>query len=256
MPRIASIPAALLGLALSATMAASTDVTLGELHCNDAQGLPQRKGQAVTVFAVVTGQFSSEKSARICVQDATGAVTVYGSPKSCVALGDSVRVSGVVMGYRGLTEITGSESAPLEIAPLGKATRVPVPLPLTTKQIRATGEPGGCEPNESRLVEVSNVFIRAMDGSALPDAEKFKDNANYRLVPAGADSAETVTLRVGEAEGCDHSHGLEGQPIPTRVAVRITGLISQFTPQSSTEGGYQLAPRVREDIRPMTGTTK
>jgi hypothetical protein len=218
------------------------------LRCNDADGLPTRNGQRVTVSGVVVGQFSTASTVRLYVQDATGAVNVYGSPKNCTAVGDSVQVTGLVAAYHGLTEITGRGDT-LAIVALGHGARGPAPLGLTIDQVNHTEEAGGCEPNEARLIEIRNVWIRAADGSALPAGATFRDDSNYRLAAGADSSAAWVVMRIMDPEGCDLSHSLEGKPIPVGVAVRITGILSQYTPRSSNRGGYQVLPRGVEDVR-------
>lgn len=218
------------------------------LRCNDPAGDPTTKGHRVSVSGVVVGQFSTAGSARLFVQDATGAVNVYGPPKNCAAVGDSIQVTGIVAGYHGLTEITGHGDSALVITALGHARHVPDPLPLTIDQVNATEEPGGCEPNESRLIEVRKVWIRAANGAALPAGATFKDDSNYRLTSGSDSSAAWVILRVQDPEGCDLSHSLEGKPIPAG-AVRVTGILSQYTARGAIHGGYQILPRGVEDIR-------
>jgi len=238
-------------LLLPATLTSADEVQISRLHCNDAEGAPTRKGETVTIAGVVTGQFSTARTARLVIQDATGGMTVYGGPPNCAALGDSVRVTGVVTGYRGLTEITGTPALPITITAAGRAKLAAVPRAMTTKQILAGADGNGCEPGESQLVVVTDVFLRARDGGPLAASDTLKDDANYLLVPAGADSAATLTLRVAEPEGCDHSHGLEGLRVPAGVPLRVVGIVSQYLPQGATSGGWQLMPRVREDLQPL-----
>lgn len=241
-----------LALALAISPALADDVVeIGRLHCNDDQGAPSRKGETVTVAGTVTGQFSTTRTAHFVIQDATGGITVYGGPPNCAAIGDSVRVTGVITGYRGLTEIAGTSSAPLAVTAVGRAKRPPAARETTTKQVLAGTDGNGCEPDESRLVAVRNVFLRSREGRPLAPGDTLKDDTNYLLVPADADSAATLTLRVAEPEGCDHSHGLEGMHVPPG-ALRIVGVIAQYLPQGSTTGGWQLVPRVREDLQPAS----
>jgi hypothetical protein len=221
------------------------------LRCNDASGAPAGNGHRVSVSGVVVGQFSTAGVARLFIQDGTGAVNVYGPPKNCAAVGDSIQVTGIVAGYHGLTEITGHGDSVLTIVALGHARHVPDPLPLTIDQVNATEESGGCEPNESRLIEVRKVWIRAANGAALPAGATFKDDSNYRLASGPDSSAAWVTLRVMDPEGCDLSQSLEGKAIPGG-AVRVTGILSQYTPRGSSHGGYQVLPRGVEDIRAET----
>ena len=173
---------ALLSLACACSAHAES-MSIGSIHCNDADGMPLTKGKPVSFTGIVTGQFSTDVNVKLYIQDATGGVNVYGTPKNCVALGDSVRVSGVVAGFRGLTEITGTDEAPLAVELLGHATLAPTPLALTIEQVLATGDKSGCEPNESRLIQLNDVRILSGHGEALPDTAIFADGT-YVLVSA------------------------------------------------------------------------
>lgn len=238
-------------LALGSAARASAE-PIGSLHCNDADGLPRTKGQSVTVSGVVVGQFSTQRNARFFVQDATGAVCIFGSPKDCSAVGDSVSATGVVTGYNGLVEITGTAEKPVQIEHRGHATWMPSPLPLTLAEVRATEQSDGCEPNEARLVQLEGVRLLAGNGQALPAGAKFGDDTSYRMVGAAGDTSYVI-LRVADPEGCDLSQSLENQPIPTGP-VRVIGVLSQFTGRSTTHGGYQVMPRGRADVQAMTAS--
>jgi hypothetical protein len=240
-------------LLLGAATAGAAD-TLGSLHCNDSLDVSLKKGQPVTVTAVVVGQFSTTKSARLYVDDGTGAINVFGPGTNCAVVGDSVRVSGVVGDFRGLTELTGSDAHPLKIQVLGHASQPPMPLVLNVKQVRETQGSDGCEPNESRLVELDDVLIRNWDGTALGDSATFEGNGNYRLIPSGASGPDPTTwasMRVIQADGCDTTRSVARRPIPVGVPVRVIGVLSQYTPRNSTKGGYQILPREFTDVRAM-----
>ncbi len=243
---------AVAALALAATAHAES---MGALHCNDDAGAPRRKGETVTVSGVVTAQFSTARSAHLFLQDATGAIGVYASPKNCAAVGDSLRVTGVVSSYNGLTQLAGTAEQPVRIDSLGRAARVPEPLVRTLAQLRAAAQADGCEPDESRLVRVENVLIRAIHGERPAAGATFGDDTNYLLVSA-TDSTSTLPMRVVDPEGCDLSRSLEGHPIPAEVPVGVTGILSQFTGRNATTGGYQLLPRGRDDVQPMPAATR
>jgi DNA/RNA endonuclease YhcR with UshA esterase domain len=240
-------------LLLVSWLRAATAEPLGTLHCNDSTGVSNAAGRSVTISGIVTAQFSTDRIARIYVQDATGGICVYGPPKNCVAIGDSVRVTGKVESFGGLTEITGSSGAPLKIAPLGKSSVPLVALGLTPTDARATQQADGCEPNESRLVLVRDVLVRGVDGSMPAPGSRFTSDTNYRLAHAAADSAtDWVVMRVGSNSACDSSRTLVGQPVPI-MPVQVTGVLSQYLGRSATKGGYQILPRMRDDVQPGLG---
>lgn len=227
---------------------------IGSLHCNDSTGVTLAKSRSITVVGTVSAQFSTEKSARFYVQDATGGVCVFGTPKSCVAVGDSVRVSGDVASFNGLTQITGSEESPLAIEALGKASRPVVAMAATPTSIRASQDAKGCEPDESRLILVHDVYVRTAAGALPAAGAAFADGKNYRLVHAAADSAtDWVMMRCGTSNACDSSRTLDGVPIPVST-VQVAGILSQYLGRDATTGGYQVLPRTRDDVQLSAGS--
>jgi len=245
-PSRAALFACALLLAVATTARAET---IAALHCNDDQGQPLAKGKTVTVTGIVTGQFSTEKNARLYIQDATGGINVYGAAKDCVAVGDSVRVTGSVAGFNGLTEITGTKDAPPKIERLGKAVVQPEPVVLTLAQVLASLDSSGCEPNESRLVRIDHVVLRSSRGDALADTSTFRGDANWRLVPADGDKP-WVSMRTLAAPGCADAPSFDGVRVPVGP-VSVTGILSQYTGRDQTKGGYQILPRSRDDIRAL-----
>jgi len=229
--------------------------TIGSLHFNDADGQPLTKGKSVTVTGVVTGQFSTEKNARLYVQDATGGINVYGAAKNCAAVGDSVRVTGTVTAFNGLTELGGTADAPPKIEPLGKAAVQPEAVVLTLAQVLASLDSSGCEPNESRLVRIENVALRSPRGEALTDTTTFHDDTNWRIVPADGADKPWVLVRTATAPGCSGGASWNGGRIPVGP-LSVTGILSQYTGRDNTKGGYQLLPRSRDDIRAMPPAKK
>ena len=226
---------------------------IGSLHCNDANEVSRAVGQNVTVTGTVIGQFSTARTTRLYVQDRTGGVCVYGTPRNCAALGDSVRVTGRVASQGGLTQITGDRTTPLEIEPLGPATGHVIALALTVDEIRDTEQPYGCEPNESRLVLMRDVLVRTANGAFPAPGLKFTVDTSYRLAHAAADSATNwVLMRVTGTAACDATQTLVGQPVPI-MPVQVTGVLSQLTGRSQIQGGYQVLPRTRADVGPGIG---
>lgn len=224
--------------------------TLDSLHCNDAHGVPVLKGRAVTMTGIVTAQFSTAKSARLYIQGPNGAVNVFGAPTHCALIGDSLRVSGTVGAYNGLTELMGSEEAPIAIEALGHG-QVPAPFPIDLHHLSDLETAAGCEPNESRLVSIGRATIRTIHGEALADTARFREDTTYLIAPVVADSAFTgMPMRVLAAPGCPGTTSIAGQPIP-RGPVQVIGILSQYLARGATHGGYQLLPRGLGDFRPV-----
>ena len=236
--------------ALLMTAAALAD-PIGQLHTKASGAL---LGKPATVRGVVTGVYSTAKVTRLYLQDATGGVCIYGSPVTCAALGDSLEVTGSVATYSGLTELSGKADAPLMVTKQGRAAAPPKPALLSITQLEAGEKADGSEPDESRLVTIANVYIRMSDGSAPAEGARFKDDTNYRLLPAAATaaagpdtSAAYGLLRVQDAEGCEGLPSLDGAAIPLG-AVNVTGVISQHADRTTGKGGYQVLPRTPADL--------
>ncbi len=241
------VPIAAACLALAVVARADT---LDSLHCNDAAGAPLLKGHAIAVTGIVTAQFSTARNARLFVQGPWGAVNVFGAPANCALVGDSIRVAGEVGGYNGLTEIIGdADDDPLKITPLGHGG-LPAPLELDVRGVAGSERPGGCEPDESRLVALPHVTIRSMRGDALADTSRFREDTTYLIAPMVADSTTRgVPLRVLSAAGCPGATTLAGTPIP-HGALTVVGILSQYLPRGTAHGGYQILPRGPGDLRP------
>ncbi len=225
---------------------------IGALHWNDAKGQTVAVGRTVTVTGVVTAQFSSARTTRLYLQDPTGGVCVYGSPRNCAALGDSLRVTGRIASVGGLTQVTGGARTPLLIEALGRARCPAVALAQTATEVRATQQPGGLEPNEGRLVLVRDMLVRTAEGRVPAAGAKFAIDTSYRLAHAARDSAtEWVVMRVAGTTACDGRRSLAGEPIPT-TPVQVTGVLSQAL-FPATRGGYLILPRTRDDVQPGIG---
>ena len=234
-------------------LGAAAAESIGSLHCNDARGESVAVGRVVTIAGVVTAQFSTAKNARLFVQDGTGGVSAFGPPPECVALGDSVRVTGEVASLGGQTQVTSGTRSPLRIEALGRGSRPVVALALAPTDVRGTRQPDGCEPNESRLVLVHDVLVRTAGGGVPAAGARFTIDTDYRLAHAAADSAsDWVPMRVWSTSPCDASRTLVGQPVPT-TPVQVTGVVSQYSSRTPTQGGYLILPRTRDDVQPGIG---
>lgn len=165
-------------------------------------------GQTVTVKGVATN--GSELGSIRYLQDATGAIAAYGSSLSAVGRGDSISVTGVLMDFNGLLEIS-----PVNAHQIYANVGIPAPMlpPITLIN----------ESIEARLVKIENVtFV---------ETGSFAANTNYTLTDG------TNTLQVRITTGTN----LVGTAIPTG-AVSVTGLVGQF------QTNYQILPRDLNDI--------
>jgi hypothetical protein len=232
------------GLAVSA---ASFADSLDSLHCADPPGAPLLKGHAATLTGIVTAQFSTARSTRLFLQGTNVAVNVFGAPANCALIGDSLRVSGEVGAYNGLTEIVGSDDHPLAIEALGHGA-IPAPMPVDLRHVPDL-ESGGCDPTESKLVSLTNVIIRAARGGALADTSRFREDTTYLIAPALPDtSIAGVPMRVMAATGCPGTATIAGAPIP-RGPLQIIGILSRYQGRGATHGVFQMLPRSLADLR-------
>jgi hypothetical protein len=248
--RLILLPALLVALP-AAALAQYTPI--GSLHCNDANGVPLQNLMGHVVRGIVTANMPTGTNNRLFIQDATGGLNIFGTPQDCaLAMGDDIEVQGTVIDFNGLTEVAGGPTVPptppLAINVVSSGNPQPAPLMLTIAQINATYQADNCEPNESRLVRVENVYVRTSTGG-MPSGN-FLANANYRIINNGPDSTTNfTTLRVVQStNACNVTNGLVGQPIPIACPVNATGVLAQFDSTVPKNSGYQLQPRLSTDV--------
>lgn len=165
-------------------------------------------GQTVTVKGVATN--GAELGSIRYMQDASGAIAAYGSTLSTIGRGDSLSVTGVLMDFNGLLEISPVNSKQF-FSNVGVPVAVPTPITLVDESI------------ESRLIKIENVtFV---------ETGNFAGNTNYTLTDG------TNTLQVRITTGTN----LVGTAIPSG-AVSVSGLVGQF------QTNYQILPRDINDV--------
>ena len=237
-------------LANAATCTSVTSVpatAIGSLHCNDGSGAPLRLGQVVTVRGIVTQMSPTASNSRFYVQDATGGVNVFGTPRYCGQRGDDVTVTGTIAQFTGLTEVSSTGIRPLSVTVNSTGNPQPAPLELTVAGAM-TSYQAGCEPNEGRLVTLDHVIVRTSTGGMPSGAFA---SGNYRLENFAADSSTSWVVMFVAANGdqCLTAPML-GAPIPV-LPLNATGVLSQFTSTTPPTDGYQLLPRTSGDLVPL-----
>ena len=166
-------------------------------------------GQTVTVHGVATN--GSELGSIRYMQDNTAGIAGYGGPISGVNRYDSISVTGPLIEFSGLLEI----STVTNVVNHGPAVITPVPQQLPILSFN--------ESKESQLVQVLNVtFVQT---------GVFAGNTTYQVT----DGANTLDVRVNT------STNIDGTAIPTGP-ISITGLVGQFN------ANYQIVPRDLNDI--------
>jgi competence protein ComEC len=202
-----------------------TGLPISAVRENDDYGVPMLLAEPVILRGVVTvptGVFSTSHN-DVFMQDATGGINVYkrNSTVPALAVGDSIKVSGLVDQYRGLTRIT---SPTIDVE--GTGALVPEPVILTTAFVDSSGE-----TYESSLVKVVACTIT---GGTWP-AE-------------GLDGTLTVDDGSG---GCtlfiDRDTDIDGTPEPDGE-IDIVGVLTQYDTSSPYFSGYRIQPRSTADI--------
>jgi len=243
-------PVALVCAALLTTPALAA-TNIGDLHCNDANGVALTLNSVVTIQGIVTANQPTGSANRFYIQDATGGVNVFGSPQDCtIAVGDELEVTGTVAQFNGETEVASTGSQPLVINHLSTGNPLPPPVPETITDFNNTYQVDNCEPNESRLMSVGAGYIRTSTGAMPVPGATYAANTNYRLISTGADSTTNfATVRVVQStNNCSVTNSLVGVTINPGCATTVTGVIVQFDSSSPFTTGYQLTPTGSGDV--------
>ncbi len=133
-------------------------IPIADIHINDAQGIPVSPygiGGVVTISGIITADLNDTRT-DIYVQDETAGINIFSFSRFFdYQLGDSVTVSGSILQFRGLTEIS-PDSALFFIH--SHNNELPKPLVLTAEEINQTFNPVSfTEVNEGRLIRVNSV---------------------------------------------------------------------------------------------------
>jgi len=206
-----------------------TGLPISAVRENDENGEPMLYAEPVILRGVVTtatGTFSTLHN-DIFIQDPTGGVNIYkrNSVLPDLALGDSVKVSGLVDQYRGLTRIT---SPTITVEDTGLP--VPEPVLLTTAFVDSSGE-----DYEGSLVKVAGASIT---GGTWP--------------VEGADG----TLTIDDGSGnctifISRYTDIDGTPEPAGQ-LDIVGVLTQYDTSFPYFSGYRIQPRSTADIDSTT----
>ncbi len=168
-------------------------------------------GQTVTVTGVVTN--GSEFGQIRYMQDNTAGIAGYGGPVTGAVRGDSVTITGPLIEFAGLLEVSTVAS----MVNHGQAVVQPVPLQVPIPTVG--------ELLESQLVEIQNVTFTA--GGVFPS------NGNVQVT----DGTNLLDVRINSGTN------LVGTAIPSGP-VTITALVGQYNTD------YQVLPRDLNDIVP------
>ncbi len=201
-------------------------VALIELHRNDSQGNyagPAALNSVIDVEGVATVGSAEFGSGYLeaYLQDATGGVMIYAAQALLpFERGDSLRITGKIRQYKGMTEI---EATAIEL--LKTACVLPQPRLLHCREIAAAYDPDFSEPNEGRLIRLDNVQMAGVwPGTVFL-----------------SDSTGQCALYVDRDIDLDESVFDPG-------TYNITGILKQYDSSAPWWDGYEIAPRNRADI--------
>ncbi len=185
----------------------------------DNDGLPDRRGQQVTVTGIVTVPDSvfDNRYLDVYVQDTTAGVNVFSFTLRNLAVGDSVSVTGTVDWYRGKTEIASAN-----VTVLAPGRTPPEPRRLNCRELDS-------EAYEGELVKVEGVTTIA-----------FLLSGDY-------------TFQVDDTTGTADVRIDAQTDIPGLICVSDTftlvGIKSQYASDTTRPlEGYQFQPRFRTDF--------
>ena len=176
-----------------------------------AQGV----GSTVTITGVVTN--GDELGPIRYIEDATAGLALYDpTALSGVIRGEEVTVSGILVDYNGLLEMT-----PVNSSITNTTGNTVTPQLITPIQVG--------EPTESELVQINNVIFNSGGSFFSAGTHDFTSNGDIGK----------VYIRVGSP--------LENSLIPMGP-VTLIGISSQYTFSIPANDGYQILPRDSADI--------
>jgi hypothetical protein len=196
------------------------------------------------VFGVVTSPnfLLSSNAFSYYIQDAMAGIDVYapGTIVPFLNVGDSIRVTGKITQFRGLTEIQVANTL-TDIVVIASGRSLPAPKVVTVGSLLANAE-----AYEGQLVTIKRVR-KASTSVAWPAPG---NDANMTIYDDATGPGTTLTMRIDKDMPCD---SIAEPTWPQDV----TGIVSQFTSGASVvTGGYQILPRFASDFVASTGTTQ
>ena len=196
-------------------MSAMLISVLGFTQTDIATARTQGVGATVTITGIVTN--GDELGPIRYIEDATAGLALY-DPSTLLGVvrGDEVTVTGVLVDYNGLLEMT-----PVNSSITNNSGNLSTPQLVTPIQIG--------EATESELIQINNVIFNSGGSLFTAGTHDFTSNAEIGK----------VYIRAGSP--------LENSLIPMGL-VTLTGISSQYTFSTPANDGYQILPRDSADI--------
>jgi hypothetical protein len=198
-------------LLMSAILLSVVGFTQTDIATARSQGI----GASVTITGIVTN--GDELGPIRYIEDATAGIALY-DPATLVGVvrGDEVTVTGVLVDYNGLLEMT-----PVNSSITNTTGNSITPQLITPIQVG--------ESTESELIQIDNVIFNSGGSSFTSGTHDFTSNGE----------TGKVYIKSGSP--------LENTLIPMG-SITLIGISSQFTFSSPANDGYQILPRDSADI--------
>jgi DNA/RNA endonuclease YhcR with UshA esterase domain len=191
--------------------------TLADVQKPDTSGFnSQYNGQTVTVEGVISSPTSAGAA---YIQDSNGGANIYYSSANFY-LGQRVVITGTVLEYSGITEITSLSS----ITNWGYAYALPVAKTLLYNQFPT---------------EVIEGILVQFDGTI--SSPPSYAGGGYNMEIRNGNSA--IAIRMYEVGGF-RANVVNNYKLGTKV--RVTGVVSQYDKYAPFNSGYQIVPRYPE----------
>jgi len=196
---------------MSAVLLSIVGFTQTDIATARSQGI----GATVTITGIVTN--GDELGLIRYLEDATAGLALY-DPSTLVGVvrGDEVTVTGVLVDYNGLLEMT-----PVNSSITNTTGNSITPQLITPIQVG--------ESTESELIQIDNVIFNSGGSSFTSGTHDFTSNGE----------TGRVYIKIGSP--------LENTLIPMG-SITLMGISSQFTFSSPANDGYQILPRDSADI--------
>ena len=221
-------------LTLFIGLAGAQTVTIEEAREDlNGDGIPDHLGEIMTVEGIATceGTLFSTTGLSFYVQDETAGINVYAyssSSPGTITAGERWRITGEIMQYNGLVEISPSSSSDFVYI---DTPGVPEPLLLGLNQ-------GVSEGVEGLLLALGNSTAGQWVTVA-NNPESAGGGYNFNVW----NGQTAVAVRVNESTGINVSNITAG----TRLF--LIGIGGQYDSEPPYDSGYQLLPRYQSDLQ-------
>jgi len=199
-------------------------IPIAEVRMNDVNGVPLKLNELVTVNGVVS--VAAEFDSPSFLQDYSGGIAIYDNDFSnSVDIGDEVTVTGRLLQFNGLTQLTN---------------------------VHIDARPSSLNETEALILSIPAVLHDGLDGKELYEGMLLRINGvtvnTSMWMVSGSGTNYKINDGIYELEvRIDSDVALAGTPAPGG-SFDIVGVLSQYKTALPFIGGYQLMPRMPQDI--------